>query len=306
MKQSNNQKKPYLLLSILLHATLLLLFTVYGFRGIKEIVQPSLRRQETKVKFVKESEIPKQKPLAKLKTKFSTGAEFTVPVLAEPIESNAPPKQERPAKIVNKSTEKKSTAIAPKKIHIKKRENKASIISKKAEVEPPINLKKIALANLLRPKKTVGIDNENTEAMNAIPKGTSILSLPKNIIGSYSGNSFMDREGEDKFPDLEDMKYLGYEYRIFEHLDTTWNTYCAHNKNPNFANKGRVKCGVRCAIKKDGSIHYFKITQPSGDPWSDEQITKLYLKAVPYPPIPNHFNMKVFWLRGGEHVRPFY
>ena len=299
MKQKNNRRKPYLLLSILLHATLLLLFTVYGFRGIKKIVQPPLRRQETKVEFVKEDETPPQEDLVRLSPKFSSDAKPAVSIQDKPVKTNTSTDQKKQTKSTNKSPAKKSTSSTPKKIHIKKRENKTSVISKKTVIDPPLDLKKIALANLLRPKKDINHSDEKAEEVTVKHETKSILSIPKSTLECCGGDGFINRDGIEKFPDLKDMKVIGYEQRLVRHLGNTFKMYFQHIlKNPKYLIRNGFAWNF--FVNKKGGLKSFILEKSSGNPLFDKFLYKLHKKAVPFPPIPDHLGVEYFSPRGGS------
>ena len=163
-------------------------------------------------------------------------------------------------------------------------------------------LKKFALANLLKPQGKES-SSKNHNSLPASPSKTqSLASSTKCFLDSEKGNSCMLRSGENKFPSLEEMKYICYEKQIEDHIISTWKVLFANSPLTNAS--GSVS--IPLVINSDGSIDPLELIESSGDKDFDHKVMICIKKAAPFPSIPRHFGVSKYRPRGVRIMLPTY
>ena len=124
----------------------------------------------------------------------------------------------------------------------------------------------------------------------------NIIAMTKGFIENltHEGDDWLKRDGDDsKRPTLEEMKFFSYEQRINWQLQASWK----HNFERMFDGsnqplEGRVV--VAFSIDEQGNVISSELVQSSGYQMLDKIVLQNVKAASPFPPIPKHFNTKVY------------
>ncbi len=117
----------------------------------------------------------------------------------------------------------------------------------------------------------------------------SIVSMTKGFIENLKdkGEDWLKRKGDDnKRPSFEELKYISYEERIQWHLQNIW------KQGMETTIKGTAIIGFK--IKENGDVIDIEIVQSSGCAKVDNLIIRNIELASPFPPVPKHFNEKIY------------
>ena len=317
-------KKNLLLISLLLHLIVIIFFTFNAFKTTQRpvFIKPTkkqaeeLRRQAqlrpkrsdegTQVVFDDRTILPSDptktpKPaLAKVEQKEIEKE----PIQEEPTKKIAKREVTKPAEKIEKKKElpktqtlKKRKLIAQAKPHFPEKkppEETKKVTEEKIEPPKPLtqeDLKKLALANMLKEQHKKTSPRQATPAP-AKPK-KSLLSLMKSYIDSENGNSCIIREGENRNPSIEELKYICYEKQIDTQITTAWKIFRAGK--PSIPNGSAYFDFV---INEDGSLDKLLLTNSFGDPLFAKIALEVIKNATPFPPIPKHFGMKKYRPKG--------
>jgi len=301
--ERKKQKKISFILSLLVHLSLFLIFTFKAFKK-SPLVQPANLKRPIQAML-----LPKRSDMG---TKVVFDDTFIAPTeqVANKEKSVAPPAKPQPAKPEPKEQELKKNVAekSPDKTIIRKAQQKIAKSGMKkverkterkvVEKAPPIKAppRKVpirkALARRTSPRK-MPVKKERPRKVQ--PKKKSLLALTKTFLDHPKGNSCLLREGESKFPSLEEMKYICYEKRIHDEILATWNSlYRGVYTNPNR--------GVRFTycISEGGKAEGLALLESSGDAQFDNMVLTCIRESV-FPPIPKHFNVKKYRPRG-HHI----
>jgi len=109
----------------------------------------------------------------------------------------------------------------------------------------------------------------------------------------------MIREGENKNPSIEELKYICYEKQTEDLIVSAWRIM--HAGEPPLQS-GSVK--FTFVINEDGSLDELGLIESSGNQLFDKMVLQCIQKAAPFPPIPKHFGVKKYRPRGGLIMLP--
>lgn len=186
----------------------------------------------------------------------------------------------------------------------KKREIKIEKVIKKHETK---KLAQKPVQKIEEKKETITVNLPKThltppeqQPRPAQPRKKSLLALMKTYLDHDQGNSCIIREGANRFPSLEEMKYICYEKKIEDHIISTWRSLYSR------ARPGADrKVSVSFLIKRDGSVIEAEILQSSGNQAFDGMVLSCIQETM-FPPIPKHFGCDTYRPRGGLTVLPSY
>lgn len=157
--------------------------------------------------------------------------------------------------------------------------------------EPSILKKK----TVQEPSDAKAMDGKQQPGTELRPKRkANIIAMTKGFIENLTqeGDDWLKRDGDDsKRPTLEEMKYFSYEQRINWQLQSSWK----HNFERTFAAQipeGRVV--VSFSIDELGNVLEPMVVQTSGFKMLDSIVLQNIKAASPFPPIPKHFNTKMY------------
>ena len=147
----------------------------------------------------------------------------------------------------------------------------------------------------------------NVEAKEEARPRTSILSMTSQLLKASharQGNSLAQRDGEDRMPSLQELKYLSYQQRIDEMIMNSWRIV-SRSFRPSHENLSlESKASISFEIKKDGTLAFVTLTSSSGNQRFDKAVIEAVKQAAPFPPIPAHLGLERFRPVGGYyHVR---
>jgi len=262
------------------------------FKPPKKPAVASLPQKEQKLTKAKEPQ--KEIPAAKK----------TITKPKEPIKKEATI-QKTPEKEIKKSAQKPKVKIAQtskipplkkeqekdKSLEEEKKLNQEQIEEKIKQIEEKQAL--ISQQPLMASKlRTFGKAAENKSPMTKTPK-KSIVAMTKGFIENLKdkGDDWLERKGDDsKRPSFEELKYISYEQKINWYLQSAWKQNFSYQRTsiPN----GKVI--VDFSIDEDGNIQNVNLIQSSGYPNLDKIVLKHVELASPLPPLPKHFNKKIY------------
>lgn len=178
-----------------------------------------------------------------------------------------------------------SIPVEEKKIEEMKKEEKKAEVKQKIEI--PKDLAKLALANLVRAEKTT----------TKKPKEESLATC---YVDHEKGNSCLIRHGANRFPGLEEMKYICYEKQIEDHIISTWKS--RYGGSPA---ESAGKVSLTFLITKNGSVEGLSLLESSGNKSFDAKVLDC-IRTTIFPPVPNHFGVEKYRPRGGYTLLPSY
>lgn len=122
----------------------------------------------------------------------------------------------------------------------------------------------------------------------------NIIAMTKGFIENLTdeGTDWLKRAGDDsKRPTFEEMKYFSYEQRINWQLQASWKRnfdrgYAAHVPEG--------KALVKFCIDEQGNVTECMLVQSSGITILDSMILQNVKAAAPFPPLPKHFDTKLY------------
>ena len=129
-------------------------------------------------------------------------------------------------------------------------------------------------------------------------KKKNILAMTKGFIdtfkeGSENGNNFLyDRKGDDnKQPTFEELQFISYDQKIYWQMQSAWNRNFLRKAKPGHIGKTTT---ISYAIDEKGNLAEINLVKSSGDNELDTMLMETVRLAAPYPPLPKHFNMKMY------------
>ncbi len=135
----------------------------------------------------------------------------------------------------------------------------------------------------------------------ATGKPRSIISLTKGFIEKFEGEDgtdLIDRDGDPSIqPDLEDMKLITYESKLFWCLQGAWNQNYKHRADLNFPEGVAY---IDYTIDRSGKLVSCDLIQSTGHTGLDNAILKTFKIASPFPPFPSSFNTETY--RSGQRI----
>jgi outer membrane biosynthesis protein TonB len=329
--QNQNQiiSRRALIISVVVHLLILLFFLFYAFRHkisfpsrathketfTKIFFEPSQPMPKSTIMPKHTMPIPQQPPIQKPEPQkyipvalrpntTSSNASEKKPTQTEPVQvtpeqvkpEQVSPKQVTPeqvSEVKSKEVEGKKSKFVEKAKQpvIKELTNKDKSGALRGHTKTlslnPNELKRAAMANLLKQKPLT----------KKVHTKKPLISSIKSSIESLQGNSTIYREGENRMPSLEDMKYICYEQEIERCVVRTWNTYFEHRARfLSIAKSPAVNVPI---LNEDGKIiNQISIISSSGN----REFDKLWLQCVlktQFPPIPKHLGVKTYTVQGG-------
>jgi TonB family protein len=132
-------------------------------------------------------------------------------------------------------------------------------------------------------------------------KPRNIIALTKGFIEKLEGEDgtdLIDRDGDPNIqPDLEDIKLITYESKLFWCLQAAWNQNFKYRPDLNFPEGVAY---IDYTIDRCGKIVACTLIQSTGHEGLDAAILKTFKLAVPFPPFPSSFNTETY--RSGQRI----
>ena len=152
----------------------------------------------------------------------------------------------------------------------------------------------LALANLVK----------SNRAKAKKPKEESLATC---YVDHEQGNSCLIRNGSNRFPELEEMKYICYEKQIEDHIISSWKAKYGFSNHPQRGANGKSshKASITFLINQNGSISGLSLLESSGNSSFDSMVLDC-IKNTTFPPIPKHFGVKQYRPRSGYTLLPSY
>ena len=194
-------------------------------------------------------------------------------------------------KVVKKETKKLEKIKEVEKVEKVVAETKVVVPT---EIE---DMKELAIKNIL---KDVEDNKKIVERREKIEPKKSLLSLSKCFLDSDRGNSCLMRHGSNKFPGLEEMKYICYEKQIEDHIINTWRML-----HGGVSLGGAGKVSITFLINQDGKVEELQLIESSRNKMFDDMVLKCIRNTV-FPPIPKHLGVAKYRPRGGLTMLPGY
>lgn len=124
-----------------------------------------------------------------------------------------------------------------------------------------------------------------------------IIALTKGYLDSFDGggDDLINQDGDpNKSPTLKDLEYASYKRDIAWELQSSW--------KQNFYHAGTSDLKSRLAIfeftlDEKGYVTHSELITSSGNKTVDMMVMKNLDLASPFPPIPKHFNTKLYTVR---------
>lgn len=319
MKKNEKTKKIIFYISLGIHLLFLLLLTFNAFKRKQAII---LKAQAQAKQLMLKKKIAKGMPSA-LRPKYSDGGTEVV-FIDQYVEPKKPVKKEepkqkqlvkkeikktkQPTKKITKKKPIKKTIKQVKKKTAKKVLKKTALQKKPAfKIKPKLLKKKLLIVKKeVKPQEPEKTEEEIKEsALSNIlkvaqkqPKKKTLLSLTKCFLDDEKGNSCLFRFGQNKFPGLEELKYICYEKQIEEHIISTWQSLY---NNVRMQPTGKTQ--ITFLIQKDGHVQSLELLSTSGNKQFDNMVLNC-IRSTRFPPIPNHFGVDTYRPRGGLTVLP--
>lgn len=323
------------IISIVIHVLILLFFLFYAFRHkINFLPHPPINRNiVSKVIFESPSRqvalrpnqqaVPIKQPITPpKKQQAAPQAKKYIPVALRPKRGDTTPSDVKTPEKEKKPIEKQAEVIEPKKfaevkkqpVEIKEKLAKKEItsdksgpirelrkpkepIAKKTFALDPQELKRIAISNLVKASLVRATSVTKTNTKRSQNKPTLMASI-KSSLESCDGNSTIHREGDNRMPTLEDMKFICYEQEIEKSVVKTWNTYFEHKAR--FIQIRRSPAVNLPVLNEDGKIiNKIFIAVSSGNEDFDEMWLECVSRTV-FPPIPKHLGIKTYTIQAGS------
>jgi outer membrane biosynthesis protein TonB len=277
------KEKKALIISFLLHVLLLLLFLFGAFKesALISFISPARKKRP---QMARSALIPKRSDKG-TKIFFDNSTILPSP---PPTKQQAQAAQPKPQ-------------VAPKKKIIPKKKIEKAIA--KTILEKPVDIKKEATKNVVKkdPPRKMAQQKQMTKKQSVAPRPqkpkTSLLSLTKCFLDHHKGNSSMCRQGENRTPSFEEMKYICYEKQIQDQLIIAWRSLYS-GIPPIVINK---ETRFTFVINENCKAEQIEIIVSSGNRMFDDMVIASVENAV-FPPIPKHFGVKKYRPQGGTIV----
>ena len=149
------------------------------------------------------------------------------------------------------------------------------------------------------PRRTLVRGARFDEASDGKPR--SIIALTKGFIEKLDGedgNDLIDRDGDPNIqPDLEDIKLISYESKLFWCLQAAWNQNFKYRPDLNFP-EGIAY--IDYTVDRCGKLVACNLIQSTGHQGLDSAILKTFKIATPFPPFPSSFETETY--RSGQRI----
>jgi len=135
-------------------------------------------------------------------------------------------------------------------------------------------------------------------------KKRNIIAMTKGFIENLKdeGNDWLERKGDDnKRPSFEELKYISYEEKITWGLQASWKQSFEHSPLHDLNHNDAV---IDFSIDDQGNLVNCEMLQSTGNADLDRMIIKNTKLASPFPPLPKHFNTKLYRTGRIIHVYP--
>ncbi|MBU1007718.1 TonB family protein [Candidatus Dependentiae bacterium] len=286
---SARKKTGPLLISFLLHLLFLAYFLFFAFKQHRKLIlsAQAKQRQEQQLeqrRKKQQKQIARQMQAALFPKKSADGTQVIFD-----------DEKEVPKKIVTNVVEKIINKEIPQKI-ISKIKTPIPELKPKPEVNP-IDLKKLALANLLSKKQIEKqVEQKEKKSQEKIPEKKSLLSLTKCFLDHEKGNSAMCRSGADRKPTFEELKYICYEKQVQDSIAATWKMMYA---GAHVESRGETR--FTFLVNEDGQAEQIMLYRSSGNNQFDSMVLES-VRQTTFPPIPKHFGVTKYRPQGGVIV----
>jgi len=200
-------------------------------------------------------------------------------------------------KQTNKHTEHQKTVS---KVPAKKVKKVTTKFVKNKQIKKQIQKQKIhkqATLNLLQTKKILEKLQDKKEVKPIEKKKKSLFSLMKSFFKHEKGNSSMMRQGENRFPGLEEMKYISYEKSVQDAIIASCRSLLWQLNNLRPQDQPQRPAKIDYYIDKNG-IQGLRLIESSGSRVYDE-ICLIGIQQANIPPIPKHLGVEKYHSHGG-------
>ena len=133
----------------------------------------------------------------------------------------------------------------------------------------------------------------------------NIIAMTKGFIENLKdeGNDWLERKGDDsKRPSFEELKYISYEEKVTWCMQASWKQ--SFEYSPLHEIHTTEEAVIDFSIDENGNLVSCDLLQSTGNKPLDDMIMKNMKLASPCPPLPKHFETKVYRTGRLIHVYP--
>jgi TonB family protein len=137
------------------------------------------------------------------------------------------------------------------------------------------------------------------------PQKRNLIAMTKGFIENLKneGNDWLERKGDDsKRPSFEELKYISYEEKVTWCMQASWKQ--SFEYSPLHELHTNEEAVVDFSIDENGNLVSCDLLQSTGNKPLDDMIMKNMKLASPYPPLPKHFETKLYRTGRIIHVYP--
>lgn len=305
MKQ--NRFKKFIIISLILHLFLLLFFFIFNFQHEKTPQKPIFEDEQpvliTTLLTPYQSPLPQgdteqaaentdNKPQQEPQQEMSQQSpQQKTPTVKEP--QPEPPPQKQPEEVSPHFPESELTPLTQKLIP-------EELLQKEISEPQEIVEQKTRELEKLTPQEE---QPENLQKIEMVQPRKSLLSMTNSFLKSLKpqGNSFLERDGEDKIPSLKELKYLSYQKKVDETLMNSWRIVRSQRLFRAQPLQMAQPISISFEINEDGSLAHLAMVTSSGDKEFDRLVVESIKQAAPFPPIPKHLGIKRYKPVGGTY-----